>query len=306
MHAVVFGARPLMMAPMQGLTNRAFRATIAELASPDVLFTEFVRVRSQDARHTIVPSDFAEATSEVEGVPLVVQIIGSPDDAVGAAAALVERGVKHINVNMGCPWGRMTSILAGGGMFRHPETIAPMLKALRAIVPGTLSVKTRAGIEDPGEVLALTDEFAAGEIDFLVVHPRTVAQKYKGEADHAVTRALVEKCPFAVIANGDLDDARAAEHVLEMTGAHGAMFGRAAVRDPWVFDEVRGAAVARNVVDYLSRLLVRYTELFCGDAQVLAKLREVLTHVAEVDNKLAKKLKKARRIEDAREILRGA
>ena len=132
-----------MLAPMQGLTNRALRSVFAETAKPDVLFTEFVRVRRKgDA--LIANSDFVEALAKAPGVPLVVQVIGSADEGVVEATRdLVARGVEHINVNMGCPFGRMTSVLAGGGMFRYPETVEPLLSQLRAIVPGSLSVKTR-------------------------------------------------------------------------------------------------------------------------------------------------------------------
>ena len=107
-----------MLAPMQGLTNRALRDVYGQLANPDVLFTEFVRVRP-NAKKVITDSDFVEATTRAAGIPLVVQVIGCADDGVVAAVGdLVARGVEHINVNMGCPFGRMTSVLAGGGMFK--------------------------------------------------------------------------------------------------------------------------------------------------------------------------------------------
>ena len=121
---------------MQGVTNRGLREVFGTTVRPDVLFTEFVRVRPGSPT-PVTNADFVEATTEVPGVPLVVQVIGSAEEGVVEACRdLVSRGVQHINVNMGCPWGRMTSILAGGGMFRAPETIEPMLSQLREMVPG--------------------------------------------------------------------------------------------------------------------------------------------------------------------------
>lgn len=301
-----------MLAPMQGLTNRALRRVFAELVQPDLLFTEFVRVRPR-AKVPIAHSDFLEATSAVPGIPLVVQVIGCADEGVlQATRDLVARGVEHINVNMGCPWGRMTSVLAGGGMFRAPETVAPMLRELREIVPGSLSVKTRAGIDDERQIFEVLPAFEESGVDFLIVHPRTVQQKYKGQANHALTREIVERTSLVVIANGDVEDERRAASVLEETGAAGLMLGRGAVADPHLFQRVRGQAPPRpegearkrELARYLGLLLEGYRELFCGDAQVLAKLKEVLAHVKDPElARWVKKLKKQRRVAEVAKTL---
>lgn len=301
-----------MLAPMQGLTNRALRQVFADLVQPDLLFTEFVRVRPR-AEVPIAPSDYLEATTRAPGIPLVVQVIGCADEGVVQATRdLIERGVEHINVNMGCPWGRMTSVLAGGGMFRAPETVAPMLEELRAIVPGSLSVKTRAGIDDERQIFEVLPAFEASGVDFLIVHPRTVQQKYKGQANHALTREIVARSSLCVIANGDVEDEAQAARVLEETGAAGLMLGRGAVSDPHLFQRVRGQAPPRpegtprrrELANYLAQLLEGYRELFCGDAQVLAKLKEVLAHVKDPDlARWVKKLKKTRRVADLAQTL---
>jgi tRNA-dihydrouridine synthase len=300
---------------MQGLTNRAFRAVLGEVARPDVLFTEFVRVRPR-AKVPIAKTDFVEATTQVPGIPLVVQVIGCADEGVVQATRdLVARGVEHVNVNMGCPWGRMTSVLAGGGMFKAPETVAPMLSELRAVVPGSLSVKTRAGIDDERQIFTVLSAFEEAGIDFLVVHPRTVAQKYRGEANHALTREIVGATSVTVIANGDVRDEGDAARVLEETGAAGLMLGRGAVSDPHLFARIRGGAPPRpagdarrrELSDYLGQLLEGYRELFHGDAQVLAKLREVLAHVTDPElARWVKTLRKARRVAAASALLAQA
>jgi tRNA-dihydrouridine synthase len=307
--------RPLMLGPMQGLTNRVTRSVFAATSSPDVLFTEFVRVRPQ-AKQVIADSDYAEATSTVPGTPLVVQVIGSADEGViEATRDLVARGVEHINVNMGCPWGRMTSVLSGGGMFRAPETVGPMLSELRAIVPGSLSVKTRAGLDDDREIFTVLDGFAAADIDFLIVHPRTVAQKYRGDANHALTRELVASCPYPVIANGDVTTVSEAQQVMDHTGAAGLMLGRGAIADPLLFDRIRGSAPAsqddttrrHQLARHYLALLDGFEALFFGDAQVLAKLREHLAHVDDdALRRFIKGLKKARSVDVARTLLREA
>lgn len=306
---------PLMLAPMQGLTNRALRRVYAETVKPDLLFTEFVRVRP-NAKVMVAQSDFTEALATAPGIPLIVQVIGSAEEGViEATRELVDRGVVHINVNMGCPFGRMTSVLAGGGMFRAPQTVEPMLSELRKIVPGSLSVKSRVGLEDERELFDILPAFESAGIDFLVVHARTVKQKYKGSANHAITRELVERTSLPVIANGDVRTVRQASEVLAQTGAAGLMLGRGAIADPKLFERIRGTADAvpepvqhkREIAAHLSRLLEAYTEIFCGDAQVLAKLRETFVHFTDPQlNRWGKKLGKRHLLAGVAEMLAEA
>ena len=306
---------PLLLAPMQGLTNRGLREVFGTTVGPDVLFTEFVRVRP-GAKASVANSDFIEATAEVPGIPLVVQVIGCADDGVVQATRdLVSRGVQHINVNMGCPWGRMTSVLAGGGMFSAPETVEPMLRELRDIVPGSLSVKTRSGIDDERQIFDVMSAFEAAEIDFLVVHSRTVRQKYTGAANHDLTREIVERSGVPVIANGDVTTVGEAAKVMEQTGAAGLMLGRGAIADPWLFDRIRGRAPARpagaerrrELARHLSLLLDSYETIFHGDAQILAKFKSVVALIPDPDQaRWCKSLKKQKRVLGVRHILNDA
>lgn len=300
---------------MQGLTNRGLRSVMGPLASPDVLFTEFVRVRP-GSDTPVAAADFIEATTEVPGIPLVVQVIGSADEGViEATQELVDRGVRHINVNMGCPWGRMTSVLAGGGMFRAPETVEPMLRELRAMVPGSLSVKTRTGIDDERQIFDVMPAFEAAGIDFLVVHSRTVKQKYNGSANHDLTREIVSRSSFPVFANGDVTTPSDASRVLEQTGAHGLMLGRGAAADPWLFQRIRGDAPERptgearrrELARFYLELLTSYESIFHGDAQILIKLKSVLIHVTEADQaKWIKSLRKQKKVVGMRSELEEA
>ena len=303
---------PLMLAPMQGLTNRGLRGVYGQTVRPDVLFTEFVRVRPGSPT-PVAASDFVEATTAVPGIPLVVQVIGSAEEGVREATAeLVARGVQHINVNMGCPWGRMTSVLAGGGMFRAPHTVEPMLRELRQLVPGSLSVKTRTGIDDERQIFDVLPAFEAAGIDFLVVHSRTVKQKYRDIANHDLTAEIVDALPFPVIANGDVRTAEEARQVLEHTGAAGLMLGRGAVADPFLFDRIRGTAAPtptdderqQQLATLWGHLLDAYVELFAGDAQVLSKLGSLAKHVDDDGlRRWVKGVKKARSVDTLRAYL---
>ncbi|MBL4633381.1 MAG: tRNA-dihydrouridine synthase family protein [Kofleriaceae bacterium] len=309
------GQVPVMLAPMQGLTNRALRHVYAGSVRPDVLFTEFVRVRPR-AKKLVAQSDFTEALAEEANIPLVVQVIGSAEEGVvEATRELVERGVRHINVNMGCPFGRMTSILAGGGMFRSPQTVEPLLRELRSLVPGSLSVKTRLGLDDERQLFDILPAFENAGIDFLVVHSRTVKQKYKGEANHSISHELVARTSLPLIANGDIRTASQATSVLKQTGASGLMLGRGAIADPWLFERIRGnvdecpsvAVRKRELASHLSLLLDGYSEIFCGEAQIMSKLRETFAHFREPElRRWGRKLSKRKLLSGVAEMLAEA
>ena len=146
------GEVPLMLAPMQGLTNRALRALFIDWVRPDVVFTEFMRVNAAAPVKRLSAVDLKEAAAAEKGVPLVVQLIGhSPEPLVAAARTAQAAGAVHINLNMGCPYGRTTSGFTGGAMLRRPEELEATITALRRAVTGTVE---RAGLE---AVAALTD-----------------------------------------------------------------------------------------------------------------------------------------------------
>lgn len=306
------GSVPLMLAPMQGLTNRGLRSLFIERVSPDVVFTEFVRVKASTKKN-ITENDRQEVVSTVGGVPLVVQLIGTDTEALLAAANTVqELGAEHLNINLGCPYGRMTSQTAGGALLREPLALARMLAALRQEIYGSFSVKVRSGFDDPAQIFSLLTLFADSGIDFLVVHPRTVKQMYSGVADHGVTAEVVLQTPLPVIANGDIFHAATGHRVLAETGAAGLMLGRGAIADPLLFERLRGNfpsestqdAKVAELRDYLQELLARYQTLFCGEHQILCKMKEVLCHVHDPEVVgLARQLKRSKSLTQFGELL---
>lgn len=301
------GTIPLMLAPMQGLTNRALRAYFIEHVRPDVIFTEFMRVNTAPAGAGLTAADLRDVATEQDGVPLVVQLVGHDREALVLAARVAqEAGATHINLNMGCPYGRMGGGLTGGGMLRRPDNLAEVIPALREVVSGSFSVKIRTGYDDPEQILSLLPLFESSGVDFLVLHPRTVVQKYDGVADHGVTARVVRGTRLPVIANGDIRSAADGARVLNETGAAGLMLGRGAIADPALFRRLRGAVNRESGLEdrrgelgrYLREVLIRYGRLFCGDTQVLNKVKEIIAYLD--DPELAKPLKELRRAKTLR------
>jgi len=310
------GSFPLMLAPMQGLTNRVMRRAFIETVHPDTVFTEFVRV-SAVSRKRIAKSDRTEAAATFGGVPLVVQLIGHGVKPLAhAAQEVVGEGALHLNLNLGCPYGRHTTGRTGGEMLRSPELLPELLAALREVVPGTLSVKLRAGYDDVRQVFSLLPLFEESGIDFLILHPRTVVQKYTGRADHAITAEVAAATKLPLIANGDINSAACGWQIRDRCGVAGLMLGRGAIADPLLFERLRGNAPAelppgealQGVARLLLRVLPEYRETFYGDVQVLHKLKGVFAAIeAEELQPTLRQLKKIKQLDRFRdELLRLA
>jgi len=270
---------------MQGITNSALRSLFADWVRPDVVFTEFVRVRP--GANPVSRADEREMASR-SAEPLVAQLIGSDPMGLAAGALVAQRaGVAHLNLNLGCPSRRHVARSAGGALLRSASQLPELLRRLREAFDGSLSVKVRAGYDDPRQIFDLLPMFEAASVDFVVLHPRTVVQAFSGRADHEITAAAVRRTSLPVIANGDITTASEGQRVLQLTGAAGLMLGRGALADPVLFERLRGQAAAIPDASeqalvlrgLLERLLPRYQTLFRGDAQVLAKLREPLAFV---------------------------
>jgi tRNA-dihydrouridine synthase len=296
---------PLMLAPMQGLTNRGLRTLFIDLVRPDVVFTEFIQVK-QVGRNVISRNDRLEVQETRDDVPLVVQLIGAETESLLAAAELVqELGAKHVNINLGCPYGRMGNKAAGGALLQNPVKLEKILQTLRPRIYGSFSLKVRAGFQEPAELYNLLPLFEHCGIDYLIVHARTVAQRYSGVARHTITAEVVKRTSLPVIANGDIYYTDDGLRVLEQTRASGLMLARGAISDPFLFKRLRGRHPPTSTTTdrgtelhlYLQELISEYQHLFCGEQQVLAKTKEVLAFIPEPEyKKLIRQLRKAQSI----------
>ena len=301
------GTKPLMLAPLQGLTNRAMRALFIDWVHPDVVFTEFMRVSSVGRKH-LSRNDLKEAASTNGEVPLVAQLVGNNGEALVTAASNAEAaGSLHINLNLGCPYGRTASGASGGAMLKYPDLLAEMLPALRQAISGSFSIKLRSGYNDPEQIFALLPLFVEAEVDFLIIHPRTVVQKYAGAADHKITKRVVRETTIPVIANGDIRTATEGLRLLEESGAAGLMLGRGAIADPLLFERLRNRntnepteiETALMLHRYLTDLLARYRGLFCGERQILDKVKNVLSFIdAPIFSKRITRMKRVNNIAD--------
>jgi len=234
----------LALAPMQDITDLPFWRLIARYGGADLYFTEFFRVTPHyRPERTILKSILENPT----GRPVVAQIIGNDVEAmVRTARALERHPIAAVDLNLGCPAPVVYRKCAGGGLLRDPARIDELLGALRTGIAGAFTVKTRIGFADPVEFDALLEVFSRHRIDLLTVHGRTVAEKYGPHVHLDRIAQAVGRLPFPVLANGNVSSPADASHVLEATGVRGLMIGRGAIRNPWIFSQIRDHLAGRT------------------------------------------------------------
>jgi tRNA-dihydrouridine synthase len=245
---------------MQDVTTLQFMRVISRYGGPDVYWTEYFRVHGDSRPEKWI---LESITKNPTGRPVVAQLIGNDVPALVRTAKLLQKfPVAAIDLNLGCPAPIVYRKCAGGGLLREPEKIAVILAALREAVTIPFTVKTRVGFASAEEFDRLLPVFAAVPIDLLTVHARTVAQMYRpGVRYDLIARAAYElKCP--VLANGNVFGATQARQLLAETGVRGLMIGRGAIRNPWLFSQIRAELsghpvplpTGRDVLQYIHEL----------------------------------------------------
>ena len=230
----------LALGPMAGVTDMAFRTVCRELGAAYTC-TEMVSSRAlvyQDKKtRTLLELGPGES-------PCAVQIFGSDPEimAQGAKLALGHSGARILDLNMGCPVGKVVKSGDGSALMKTPELAERIVRAVKAAVDVPVTVKIRKGW-DKGSVNAV--EFAqmlerAGAAA-VCVHGRTRVQMYAGRADWDIIRAVKQALHIPVIANGDVFSPEDAVKILQHTGADMVMVGRGAFGDPWLFQRAKAA-----------------------------------------------------------------
>jgi len=279
--------RPLLiLAPMQDVTDAPFWRVMARYGGPDVYYTEYFRVHpdSRPERHILAAID-----ENPSGRPVIAQMIGQDiSSLVRTAGWLQKRAIAGIDLNLGCPAPIVCRKEAGGGLLRNPPKIDAILRELRAAVHLQFTVKTRIGYDRPEEFPALLDIFRAHAIDALTVHGRTVREMYGPVVHYDAIAQAANLLPCPVFANGNVRDVPSARCIAEITGAAGLMIGRGAIRNPWIFQQIRDAAEGREPFAPTRLDLREYIDVLhgetCGSAMreegQVGKMKKYLGHIA--------------------------
>ncbi|WP_180978314.1 tRNA dihydrouridine synthase DusB [Halomonas urumqiensis] len=226
----------VILAPMAGVTDRPFRQLCRELgaglvvgemvtADPSLWHTRKSRLRMD---HRGEPS------------PRSVQIAGGDAAMLAEAARLNEaQGAEIIDINMGCPAKKVCNKAAGSALLRDEALVAEILTAVVAAVDVPVTLKIRTGwCADSNNGLRVARLAESAGVQALAVHGRHRQQRYTGQAEYDTIATIKAGVSIPVFANGDIDSAEKAAHVLDYTGADAVMVGRGAQGNPWIFREI--------------------------------------------------------------------
>ncbi len=236
---IEFGDYPLFLAPMEDVTDPAFRLLCKKFGA-DMAYTEFV---SADALIRNVKRTEQKLFIYDEERPVAIQIYGREPEAVAEAAQIAEQANPEIiDLNFGCPVKKVAGKGAGAGLLRDIPKMLAITEAVVKAVKLPVTVKTRLGWDDDNKVIVeLAERLQDCGIAALTIHGRTRAQMYKGDADWTLIGEVKNnpRMHIPIIGNGDVCTPERAKECFDRYGVDAVMIGRASIGKPWIFKEMK-------------------------------------------------------------------
>ena len=306
---------PVYLAPMEGVTDRAFRRICKEYGA-DVLISEFI---SSDALSREVEKSFRKMAFADDERPFGVQIFGSTEEALTAAARLAAaQQPDFIDINWGCPVKKIVSKGAGSAILQDIPKMVRLTEAVVKAVNLPVTVKTRLGWDSSNKpIVEVAERLQDVGIQAITIHGRTRAQQYGGEADWSLIGEVKHnpRMTIPVIGNGDIDSAEKSVAYRERYGVDAVMVGRAAIGNPWIFRQIRAlrngqpcpAPTYEERVDLVMRHL-RENEQVKGEKVAVIEMRTQYSgYFRGVFNFKPRKIRlmAAQTIAECEDILRG-
>ncbi|TNJ39989.1 tRNA dihydrouridine synthase DusB [Chlorobaculum thiosulfatiphilum] len=229
--------RPVILAPMEDVTDRAFRQ-LCKRHGADIVYTEFV---SAEAIRRGAEKSIRKLAMDEHERPVAVQIFGGTVESMVEAAAIAESyEPDYLDINFGCPVKKVAGRGAGAALLKEPEKLLAIASAVVNAVSLPVTAKTRIGWDH--DSINITDTVRRLEdagIRAVAVHGRTRSDMYKGRADWGRIAEAKQACSIPVIANGDVWSADDAVAMFAETGADGIMIGRGSIGNPFIFAQAK-------------------------------------------------------------------
>lgn len=228
---------PVLLAPMEDVSNLAFRVITKDIAGPGLMFTEFV---SAMAIHHGAAKTFKKMRILDRERPLGIQIFGGDPDVMAETARLCEEmGADLVDINMGCWVPKVCRTGSGAALLKDPETAEKIVESVVHAVRVPVTVKVRAGWD--WSLFAAPDlakRFEGAGAKMLTLHARFAKQGFDGEANWKLISELREAVSIPLVGNGDVKTSDDALRMMRETGCNGVMVGRAAIANPWAMSRI--------------------------------------------------------------------
>ena len=233
------GEKPVLLAPMEDVTDPSFRLICKEQGA-DMVYTEFV---SADALIRNINSTTRKLSINDSERPAAIQIYGKEVEPMVEAARIAEAaGPDVLDINFGCPVKKVASKGAGSGMLRNVPLLLEITRAVVDAVKIPVTVKTRLGWDCNNKIIVeLAEQLQDCGIQALAIHGRTRSQMYTGEADWTLIGEVKNnpRMKIPIIGNGDITSAEKLTEYYNRYGVDGVMVGRASIGAPWIFKEMK-------------------------------------------------------------------
>lgn len=273
-----------VLAPMEGITDRPFRALIRGLGGCGLTVTEFV---SSEAMSRQVAKAWKMAELSPDEHPVSIQIYGrDPVRMAESARYCQDLGADIVDLNLGCPSKAVTGGCAGSALMRDPPLSQAIFAAVRAAITVPMTVKMRLGWDreclNAPELAHIAQEEGAAMI---TVHGRTRADAYRGVADWKAVGEVKARIGVPLLVNGDILTVEDAVRALDESGADGVMVGRGTMRDPWILrsiaDHFAGRPPYEPSLDERRTVLLHYFDMLAENSPIdpdryaLGKMKKV-------------------------------
>ena len=265
--------RPIVcLAPMDGVTNSAYRQIVRSLSKDVILFSEFTSVDGLvRSEHVRLRLDY-----ELCEQPFFMQLFGNSPETFAEASRMVEdRGILGVDINMGCPAKKIVHSQHGSALMQDPDRACRIVEEIRKACSLEVSVRTRLGWKDDKNLIDFAKALESAGASMLTIHGRTYNQAFKGESDWEPIYELKSHLSIPVIGNGDIRDFN---HGLEqMANLDGFMIGRAAIGNPWCFQDRR--KYPDPTLDQRIELALKHFHLYRRFKQELVAVREFRKYI---------------------------
>ena len=271
----------ILLAPMAGITDKAFRKIVKKYSNPGLVCTEMVSSRAlyYDDKKTWNLINLSN-----EKRPIAVQIFGNDPKIMAEAAKLIEDKADIIDINMGCPAPKVVKNGDGSKLLLDLDLAEKIVKEVVSVVQKPVSVKIRTGWDEKNNIAVdVAKRIEKAGASLITVHGRTREQYYSGKVDLETIRKVKEAVSIPVIGNGDIKTTQDAITMFEKTNVDGIMIGRGMLGNPWEIENIKNGLDNKIVKEHTNndrlKIMLEHLELELEEKGEYVGIREMRKHL---------------------------